>query len=128
MEFIDLVSKLGFPAAIVAVMGLSCWRIMVWLRPRVDQVIDAHLVFVNSINETMAKNTKALEQMAGSLVCRYETAAQTAIMESLKSVRHAVYDCTYAVRNHHALVDSVIGIKRLPDPPLVEPREPGKEA
>jgi hypothetical protein len=93
--FVDLVNKFGVSTAILAAIALGTWRVIKWLQPRAEKVIDAHIDLVSSLKKN---HEETLTQVA-------ETTKQTSVAvvklcERLDSVRcpamtgGAATDCT----------------------------------
>ena len=64
---VDAISKLignfGFPIVLVLMLAFAGWRVLVWLGPRVDKMIDGHVKFL----ETMETHIKCEEEVNARL-------------------------------------------------------------
>lgn len=63
-DAIKLIQNLGFPTAVCLAVGAFLWRLMVWLKPRADKIIDAHLGLVTTLATEQRKHNEALTQIA----------------------------------------------------------------
>ncbi len=54
-EFAQLISTVGFPIALILMIGAALWRMLVWSAPRVDAWINAHVSLVQRLERSIEK-------------------------------------------------------------------------
>lgn len=60
-ELLSLVDKLGVPVAALIALGLGIRASLIWLAPRVDKVVDAHVGFVKTVETQVDRQTTIME-------------------------------------------------------------------
>lgn len=60
-EVSDWVSHVGFPVALLLLIGVFFWRIVVWFRPHAELLIARHVQFTTTVEE----NTKEVTKLQG---------------------------------------------------------------
>lgn len=73
MDWITIIQNVGIPVALLTAGGTGVVKVIQWLAPRVDDLIDAHKGFLNSMANTQIEIKDAIVTGAG-------TQAATAVM------------------------------------------------
>ena len=63
-NLMELVSLVGVPAAILALVFFFVWRLGRWIGPRADQVIRNHVEFLRHSEENQKQQTATLSSQA----------------------------------------------------------------
>lgn len=59
-EMIGVAERVGVSFAILVAVGLTLWRVLVWLAPRADRVIDSHCNFIQGLSQQVDRQTDLL--------------------------------------------------------------------
>ena len=54
-EFAQLISTVGFPIALIIMIGIAIWRVLLWLAPKADAVFHAHITLVQRLEKSIDK-------------------------------------------------------------------------
>lgn len=58
-----LIQNFGLAVAILIVLGVFLWRLLVWLKPWIEKLVSAHLAFVASTSEAVAKISETVDEL-----------------------------------------------------------------
>lgn len=79
-EFIQIAQSFGIPVAMLAVLIFFLWRVLVWLKPRVDAMIDSHIKLVENTSEAVKNTADTLVKMSENNI--KDTKSLVALTES----------------------------------------------
>lgn len=97
-QFDQIAQNFGVSVAMLAVICVFLWRALVWLKPRVDKLVDSHINLVNTTAESVASLTESRERDSDSLASISNTMAkltnaQEQSMKTLELLR--ALECKY---------------------------------
>lgn len=65
-NFVDIVKNLGFPIALLFIVGIAIWRIIIWLgKTVITPVTNRHIKFLDDVTKEFEKQTEELEKLTG---------------------------------------------------------------
>lgn len=64
-EFANLIQNFGLAVAILIALGVFLWRLLVWIKPWVEKLVNAHLAFVNSTSATVDELKQTVSELKG---------------------------------------------------------------
>lgn len=59
----NLIQNFGLAVAILIVLGVFLWRLLVWVKPWIEKLINTHIAFVNSTSATVAKISDTVDEL-----------------------------------------------------------------
>lgn len=67
MNWLELFDRVGLPATLLAALGYALWRGAAFMAPKLTTVTEAHLEFLQSLREQMARLTTHAERQTSLL-------------------------------------------------------------
>lgn len=86
-EFYTLVQTFGFPAGSLITLSVFLWRVLIWLKPYVEKIIDAHVNMISTTTVTIKQLGEAQEKQADTLVSLAATHEQQSKVLQQQTVR-----------------------------------------
>lgn len=99
-EFIQIAQNFGVSVAMLAMIFMFLWRVLVWLKPRIDKLIDSHINLVETTAKSVDSLTKSRERDCNSLAAISSTMAQLATTQEQAARRLELIsqlECKYGV-------------------------------
>ena len=78
-DFVDIAKNFGVEAVILFAMGMFFWRVLVWLKPWAEQMFQAHISLVTTLNDTQREHGQTLLKIADT------QEAQTSLLVEMKT-------------------------------------------
>ncbi len=63
-EYLDAVDRFGVAVTLLIAIGVTAWRVVKWLAPRVDKVVDSHVSFVSKVGDQVERQTDCMIVMS----------------------------------------------------------------
>lgn len=68
MDWIQVFNTLGFPAGVLLVFATAIWKVLLWLAPRIDQLFQKHMNFVDGVSRRLDETGRLLREIHREIV------------------------------------------------------------
>lgn len=72
-DWVQVAQQLGIPFVVILAIGFGIWRVMVWVGPRLDKALNAHLELVDSTTKATQATTENVKEIRGLLEASHNT-------------------------------------------------------